>query len=486
MSVFPSLLTPEEEGIRVGDFEEAARRDQFSRWLPYLAYHAANRSYLNSDNTVGNLWECRPLSFLSDKSAEYLAGILSQQYPKSTVLSFLLYSDDRIGPFVDAYKAMKKRGDPITQASSVRYADYLEASRKGMACMSGIPIRNFRLLVSVKSPDPLPQERLLHIEEGLESAGLLPRKMGPSDLLDFLRALFNEEVPLNSRQYDRNRYLRAQLINAETTIENTGGTIWIGKRPMACLTPKTASDVSPLGINGLIGGFRGVEDDGAQISQRFLWTCTVFFRTDEADVKRKASLMMSQRVGGSLSKDLARRVEELGWVLDEINSEPYCNVISSFWVIGEDQEDLDRGLSRARSLWERGQCKFIMQRESRVAHALLIAALPFGLYTGKNFSNLNTLDRDFPMSCRAAACMLPVQADFSGHMNPAMLLVGRKGQVVTIDLFDRSAINHNLLICAGSGAGKSFFTNFLASNYYGMGDLIRIVDIGYSYAELLT
>jgi len=483
MNLFSKLLTPEEEGMRVGDFDEITRRDHFSQWLPYLAYHSANRSYLNSDDTVGYLWECRPLSFLSDKSAEYLSGILGQEYPKSTAISFMLYPDDRIDTFVETYQELKSRGDPITQESSSHYAEYIRSSRKGMADMSGIPVRNFRLFVSVKSPHPLPQESLLHIEEALASAGLLPRNMEPSDLLDFLRGIFNEEVPLNSRQYDRNRYLRAQIIKAETKIENKSGTIWIGKRPMGCLTPKTTSDVTPLGINCLIGGFRGIEDDGAQISQKFIWTCTVFFRTDEVDVKKKATLMMSQRVGGSLSKDLARRVEELGWVLDEINSEPYCNVISSFWVIGEDQEDLDRGLARARSLWERGQCKFIMQKESYVAHALLIAALPFGLYMGKNFSNLNTLDRDFPMSCRAASYMLPVQADFCGHMNPAMLFVGRKGQIQTIDLFDRSAINHNLLVCAGSGAGKSFFTNFLASNYYGIGDLIRIVDIGYSYEK---
>lgn len=483
MSLFSKLLTPEEEGQRVGDFQSITRRDHFSRWLPYLAYHDEDETYLNGDDTLGKIWECLPLPFLSDKSAEYLAGIFSREYPRGTVISFMLYPDDNIDPVMSFYRDMKKRGDTISVEAARRYADYILDSKKGMKDVYGIPTRNFRLLVSVKSHEPLSQEEFLYIEECLQSSGLAPRNMGPEDLLDFMRRLFNEQVPANSRLYDRKRYLRAQIIQSETEIMNRGDTIWLGTRPVGCLTPKSMSDVDALGINCLIGGFRGMEDDSRQLSQKFIWTCSVFFRTSESEVRKKSSVMMPQRVGGSLSKDLARRVEELGWVLDDISRTSYCDVIASFLVIGNDEKDLSRGLARARNLWESGQCKFVMQRESRITHAMLIASLPFGLYTGKNFSNLDTLDRDFPMSSAAAARMLPIQSDFAGRMNPAMVLVGRKGQLVTVDVFEPGAINHNLLICAGSGAGKSFFTNFLASNYYGLGALIRLVDIGYSYEK---
>ena len=87
------------------------------------------------------------------------------------------------------------------------------------------------------------------------------------------------------------------------------------------------------------------------------------------------------------------------------------------------------------------------------------------------------------MSARAAAHLLPVQADFGGRMRPAQLYVGRKGQLVSVDVFDRRANNHNFLVCAGSGAGKSFLMNKLVGNYYGVGSLIRIVDIGYCYEK---
>jgi len=81
------------------------------RFLPHLKVEVSTPDL--SDDTVGNLWECRPLSFLSDKSAEYLSGILSQEYPKSTVISFMLYPDDRIDPFVDSFDILPrlKSGD---------------------------------------------------------------------------------------------------------------------------------------------------------------------------------------------------------------------------------------------------------------------------------------------------------------------------------------------------------------------------------------
>lgn len=479
--MFDWLLKPEEEGLRTDDFPEIAKRKQFSAFLPWLAYRKHEQSYMNSDNTVGRLWECSPLTFLAENNADALSGILRQEFPKETVLSFMLFPDQHIDPILWQYEQLKDRGDPVSIEAAKRYAKFLSDARTGMKTMQGIPTRNFRLIVSVKSPEPMPREALAQIEEGLAGAGLAPRNMEPDALLEVMRRLFNDDFSNNAYAYNDQRYLRSQIIKADTVIEKRGNTMWLGSRPAACLTPKTPADVEALSINKLIGGFNGREDDNTQLSQMFIWTTTVVFRTDESKVKSKASVMMAQRAGGSIAKELSRRVTELAWVLDDIENKPYCDVLTSFWVIGRDEDDLNKGLARARGLWERG--KFVMQREDRIAHAMLIAALPFGLFTGKNYSNLNTLDRDFPMSCEAAARMLPVQADFSGRMAPAMILMGRKGQLATVDVFDKNANNNNLLVCAGSGAGKSFFTNFLASNYYGTGALMRLVDIGYSYEK---
>jgi conjugal transfer ATP-binding protein TraC len=234
-----------------------------------------------------------------------------------------------------------------------------------------------------------------------------------------------------------------------------------------------------LSMNRVIGGFGGPQEDSTQLPNKFVWTTTVFYKTQPADIRRKASMMMAQRVGGTIAKEIGRRVQELSWVLDDLEQNRYADVISAMWVFGEDEDELNRGVARARSLWE-GQ-RFVMQRETRIATPMLIAAMPLGLYLGGK--NVEVLNRHFTVSAHAAAHLLPVQGDYAGRMRPVMLYLGRKGQLCSIDVFDPGANNHNFLVCAGSGAGKSFMTNALVSDYYGMGSLIRLVDIGYSYEK---
>ena len=480
------LLTEEEQGPMAGEVEAFARREPFSRFLPYLAYDERTDQYHNSDNTIGRLWECRPLTFVSDKASAALASLLRQDYSPETVFQFILYPDDHIDETIERYLKLKVRKDELSQEAARRYAEHLSRGRDGIENLRGIPVRNFRLFVAVKAPVALSNEQVAMIEESLSSAGFGPQRMTPGRLLEWLRRVYNVGVPKNARAYDPSRFIRAQAIKAESPVTvMPGGVMSLGGRLGACLTPKsmpetvgTASGV--LDMNRIIGGFEGREDDSTQLLHRFLWTTTVLFKVTSKDVKSKANVMMAQKAGGSIAKTLGRRVGELDWVLDDIERSPYCNVITSMWVFGSDEEDLNKGLARARTLWEKQN--FVMQREDHVAQAMLIAAMPFGIYTGgPTYPNINTLDRDFPVSVQAAANLLPVQGDFAGNMAPVMMYVGRKGQLATLDVFDKGVNNYNYLVCAGSGAGKSFQSNFLVANYYGAGSLIRIVDIGYSY-----
>jgi conjugal transfer ATP-binding protein TraC len=97
--------------------------------------------------------------------------------------------------------------------------------------------------------------------------------------------------------------------------------------------------------------------------------------------------------------------------------------------------------------------------------------------------NIEVMRRDFEVSVQAAAHFAPIQADFGGYMSPVFMTVGRKGQLQCIDVYDKLANNHNYLVCANSGAGKSFTTNTLVQNYFAAGAKIRIIDIGYSYKK---
>ena len=51
--------------------------------------------------------------------------------------------------------------------------------------------------------------------------------------------------------------------------------------------------------------------------------------------------------------------------------------------------------------------------------------------------------------------MAPIQTDFRGGGRPALLYVGRKGQLVTLDLFDPRINNYNFVVAAESGGSAS-------------------------------
>lgn len=475
------LLGLHERGPKSGEIERLATRDPFSAYLPYLAYDAETGVYLNADETQGFIWECRALTFMSSEQASEIANLFRQAWGDHFVFQFTLLADDDLSSTLEHFEQLKTRNDPVTQEAARRYREHLEQARSGLGQMRGLPVRQFRLLVSIKSDDPLSSDRIIAISEALSQVGLSPRPCSPKRLLGLLRWLLNDQAPVEKYLHDRSRPLRDQIIDASTRIQAHGNGLKIGSRHAACLSPKGNPDtIDTLASNRLIGGYLGREDDARQLTCRFLWTTTVFFHASSANIKRQANFHVGQRAGGTLAKSLGRRVAEADWVLDELEKQPYVNVIQTVWVFDESAEQLERHVSRLRSLWE-GQ-HFIMQRESIIQIPLLLLSLPMGLYLTAR--NVRTLNRDFPMSCEAAARMLPVQADFDPPMAPVMPLIARKGNLFGLDVFDKRGNNYNFAIMAGSGAGKSFFTNLLLSNYYGTGSFIRAVDIGGSYRKL--
>ena len=477
------VLTDEEEGLVEGEIERVSERDPLSKYLPYRFYDPDSKRFMNSDNTEGLVWECRPTTFYGDKAVEGIAGLFRQEFPKGFVFQVILYPDSNIDGILREYVSIKSRGDEISKEAARRYAEHLSAGRDGLERMSGIPVRNFRMFVAMKCFEGFSNDRVAAVEEALGQASFAPRRLDAGKLLAFLRQLFNRKLPEHPETWSDGRFLSKQIIASDTKIKNGKDYLLIGDRYAACLTPKSLPSgewVDSLKINRIIGGYMGRDDDGFQLAHEFLWTTTVFMNVEPADIRKKASLMGMQKAGGTIAKAISRRNHELDWVLDDLEKEKrYVNVITSMWVFGKNEEDLDKGVARARRLWESQQ--FVMQRETRLCVPLFIVSLPFGLYTlGKN---VETIDRDFQVSATAAANLLPVQGDFAGYMKPVLLYIGRKGQLAGVDVFAEGASNQNGFVAAGTGGGKSFLMNNFVQNYYATGAKVRIVDIGYSYEK---
>lgn len=473
-------------GVTRSELDQLTKRDRFSEYFPWIAYDPKKQIYLNTDNTFGMMWECAPLAFACKTTIKTLEGLFRVNLPDGAIMQFILFADPFVMHTVDAYTSMKSRDSKLVRDVSDNVSRFFYEGVEGLGCLNGIPIRNFRLFFTVKfpvkdSPNVNMEEVYGTIQEVLRGAGLSPDAVEPGQLLDWLRRMLNEDPSSNPTYYDERNIIRKQVLLG-TPVEKRFTSLKFGSRHFRCITPKSLPmNGDPIQTNQLFGGIMGMATDSDQIRTPFFFTLNILLRNQKNKLHTKCNLVLQQQGVGSFAPSLARKKDEYLWAVDELErGTKFYRIIPIMWVYGSDEWLVNESITRAKRVWE-GQ-GYVMQEDRGILPILFISSLPFGLYD--NGSNIDTLDRDHIMPVDSIAVTLPVQGDFSGLGKPVMLFAGRKGNLFGLDIFNKGVNNHNAMVCASSGAGKSFFINYLVYNYFSMNAKIRIIDIGGSYKKM--
>ena len=473
-------------GLTFEGLRRSVARDRYSDFLPLVAWEPEAQAFLCIDDGWGHAWELTPSAYMFAHVHQALVGLLNVAFAPGTVVQLHAFADPLIDDALDAFLDLKTRPDPLIQASARRTADYLRAGTAGLPALNHIPIRNFRLFLSVKTRESLGADLRRQIEEQL--ARLNIRRMAPEALVALYRRIFNgvhAPAPGVFATGDAARPIRKQIIDAGPDLAFDGPEVFLGNQVARCLTPRApARRITAERANRLMGGMRGSSEDSDQIGGPFLLTLNLLFDHSQFEIHKRAQVLSAQKAAGSFAVEVSKQVEEIGWVLDEAGNSRFVSVIPTMWLFGRTRAEAREMAARAKRLWESEPLPWMMQEESYLNPVLLPMSLPFGLYPEKR--TLRLLERDLKMPTKAAVLMAPVQADFRGGGRPALLYAGRKGQLVTLDLFDPRINNYNFIVSAESGAGKSFLLNNLCQQYYAQGALVRIIDIGGSYRKLCT
>ncbi len=468
-------------GEKVDDFENMARRESFSKFLPYVAYDDVNKIYITNSEEYGYIWECQPKAFIDEQNIEVIAALLQRKYTKGAMIQFSLYADPDYKDIIEKYISNKTRLDEISKETIHGFARYILSGRNGLDKIFGNVVRNFKLIVSLKVKEPLTDQELSNTITTLNGIGFNPKPMKPEKLIHYIRKVicgtddettYNDAVPINK-----------QIISASTKIEVMKDHLILGEQYATCLTPKILDEkINPINANKFSGGYEGSKEDLMQIPCPFVWNATVLLDDQSSSISSNASWIIAQKSPGKFAIKIGKRQEECYWALTESEkNKKFIRIIPSLWLFCKDKISLDHAASRAASVWDACDCE--TQRETFIQSPMLISSLPLGLYASEN--NIKVLDRHFYMTPEAAACFLPTQADFRGILdNPVCLFVGNKGQLVGLDIYDKRASSKNILICAPTGKGKTQLLQFILDNYHATGSLIRLTDIGYGYERL--
>ncbi|HDH91693.1 MAG TPA: type IV secretion system protein TraC, partial [Candidatus Aenigmarchaeota archaeon] len=434
-------------------------------------------------------WECVPRISNGDNTVQLIKSLFELGYP-DIILQIILFADWHIAPILDRYASLTDTDNMLLfEWTKSQIEHYKAHTWHGFTETVPVPVRNFRLFFAVKIPysDYTKElEKILEIKrsvEGVLSSGYFyPRSVPVEEFLHLVRGIFNPDRPREKYPiYDPDIEIRRQVILAETKIVRHARYLEIGDRFVKTLTVQGYRPIVDPSITQDLIGDTIVGKNLEQIPVPFILTLNVYLNRDllKEKIQKKATLVLAQRAAGAIAPKLAKKQEELHWAIQHMEGKntPVQVYLTLTLFCPPDKGATANITNTVKGFWE--NLGFKLQEDFFIGIPIFISALPFGL----KFEACSDLSRFKTTFADAASCVAPTQTGWSGTKKPYALFVSRRGQLMSFDIFDSNS-NYNALIAAQSGAGKSFFTNYLLTSYYRAGAKIWVIDVGRSYKKL--
>lgn len=308
-------------------------RDPFCRFLPWSAYDADTSLYFTSDGCTGAIFEFMHTSPSSSEGPDPFMSILHAGLPDSTILQNIVCASS---PSMVSAESIAK-----SQSAAIVIGRLLPFSRRHDE--GYIPVRGTWHMLAVKFPPYVsPDEavnQLSRICELLEPMGCLIYPIGPQELMSWLVPVLNGSVA--APEYDDSFPIFKQMLLDKTTSRTVNDNLIVGESAFSCITPKLLS--------------RSIEE-GVLAS---ILTAILQYRSPDVS---NFSLLYANTI-----------------ILDNhiLASENTLKALPVCWVRSEPGGSVD--IEPIRNAFEDGG--FLMQKESGILPALLLAALPLGLWS---------------------------------------------------------------------------------------------------------
>lgn len=504
---------------------EITNVESFGALLPYCAYHeveglfvldTGERNPKNKAEALGMAIEILPQTGATVEMINVLAPIVAGA-PGGTLMQFSLYGSSRI---IDKMKMAallrqagleqsddaEKRSDSIYRVMSRRRTDfYLRGTQKRLIPHMPFLIRDFRIVLTIaRACDPRDAkviDELVRMRDGvhatLKAANFDCWNWGPTELLNWCYELTNPNKQLSrtahyKKSYDSGRLLRQQVVDRDTVCRPTddGRSLRYGLPGQASEVHSRLYSVSgypkdfPLwGMGNLIGDFYQ-----GQLGYPCPFVITMGIRVlDQADHKNIAQ-MKGARATTNASSPMARFMPEFqdkkrDW---DIVNKSYASGMGEVDMYHQvllmaPPDEIDAAETAARSIWRSRGFNLVSQQYTQVPG--ILASLPLGFTP-----TMHRFYKRTGLTCRKttlnAVNLAPLIGEWKGTPTPVLNLIGRRGQLMGLDLFDNKGGNYNFSVAASSGSGKSVLANEIASGYLGVGAKVFIIDVGRSYEKI--
>ena len=497
--------------------QEESPAFQFASWLPYIAYFDQEQLFVNRDG-MGFMLEVMPQSGADDRMVEVLVSLYTN-CPPNTGIQFHLFASPHIRSQLGRYANLRiEDEDQASKAAlygrparnenlyrklaRMRFAHMSTGAHKSLTQGFHYTIRDFRLLVSVTiqgNPDNLTKrEEITTLRDGmsttLRSASLPNRICDAADLINWCTLFCNPDRVTSTQppdlHYDDGRELRDQIVDHDTIQDAKANGLHLWKEDggpgldIRFYSIKSFPERFGLWQMGSLIG--DLMQPALQYSTPFLLTMGVNVLDPNAirTTVTANHVRATQNAGSKMAvvmPDVGKKAKDWTAAADIIDAGG--GIVSMYHQLAlfSEPSRSTQTQETARAIWRsRG---FELNADMYMHRQALLASLPMTL-SPKFHSDLRKMRRVSRKTMGNAIHLAPLVAEWRGTKTPTMLFGGRRGQLMTLDLYDNDLGNYNAAIIGAPGSGKSVLLNEMAWSYRSIGARVWMLDLGRSFEKL--
>ena len=494
--------------------------NQFSSWLPYGAYSDSGQLFINRQHRIGFMLELMPQSGADERMVEVLQSLYTN-CPVNTGVQFHLFaSPDIHAPLLqyanmrmedaDQYQNSKQWGRParnsnlFRQLARKRVGHLLAGSQHSLTKGFHFTLRDFRLMMSVtvegRADDLGRHEAVIGLRDSMAStldAASLPSKVcNAADLINWCAQFTNPHRLTEGKaawiNYDDGRELRDQIVDFDTVQQPIDEGIRFSKPghphdvEARFFSIKSFPERFPLWQMGSLIGH--VMQPALQYRAPFLLTMGVHILDPNATrtLITANNIRATQNAASKMAAimpDVQKKQEDWSAVAQAMDVGG--NLVSMYHqlAIFSSPSDATAAGETAKAIWR--AAGFELNSDVYMHRQALLASLPMTL-TPAFHSDMKKMKRVTRKSMANAIHLAPLLGEWRGTETPTLIFAGRRGQLVTLDLYDNDLGNYNFAVVGAPGSGKSVTLNEIAWSYRSGGAQVRLLDLGRSFEKLCT
>ncbi|WP_284620625.1 type IV secretion system protein TraC [Aquabacterium humicola] len=495
--------------------------EQFASWLPYSAYLPGEQLFVNRDS-LGYMLELMPQSGADDRMAEVLVSLYAN-CPPGTGLQFHLFGSPHIRELLRRYANLRvedtdqaekaahwgrpARNDNLfRRLARQRVGHLLQGAQQSLTTGFHYTVRDFRLMLSVSLPgdadDLRRRDEVLTLRDSMAStlrSALLPNQVCDAAALINWCALFTNPdriLPTStfgdapSLHYDDGREIRDQIIDFDTIQDALPGGLRLWKESSPQVLEAHFYSIKSFPEHFALWQMGSLIGDLMQPALQYTAPFLLTMGAHVLDPNVTKSVVTANHVRATqnarsrmadVMPDVGKKLQDWSAAADAIDTGGSLVSLYHQLALFSTPERATSAHETAQAIW-RGR-GFQLNADTYMHRQALIASLPMTL-SGRFHRDLAKMRRVSRKTMANAIHLAPLIAEWRGTRTPALVFGGRRGQLMSLDLFDNDLGNPNCAIIGAPGSGKSVLMNEMAWSYRAIDAKVWMLDLGRSFERL--